>query len=867
MPNDEIPTDFDFPGTPYAVQRQLMDALYTTMAAGGIGLFESPTGTGKTLSIICATLTWLNRNRSPKSLTQGSGSADSTTDLEEPSWVTEQTEQRNADDAEDHLLRRARAYAARVKFAAGASTLLPGVRAGHTASERVPGRRRGRKGGNQENMDDLFADLDPSDAETMPVSAGGKGKSTPLWRAVNLEGERKSRTVRVIFATRTHSQLAQFVQELRKTHFNPPGLAEAYARIRALNESGLEDPSEDASSAWLPPYETPLSIVLFGSRKQMCVNEEVRKLGAANAITERCRELIEVTEASTGKRKRNRATCVYHDDDTESLLKDRLLIGSHEIEDVARMGRQLGACPYFAMRSAVSEGHAEVIGAPYSAVLHAGTRENVGISIDEDTVVVFDEGHNVNAAVRELHSCAISGDGLKYAISALKGYMSCYEGRFTSSNLFKLRQIVTVAEGFLTVLSQGTRDRVVGAADLVFEAGVDNVNMIDLVSYMKDAKLSKKLRGFVEMAGYQSAKCASSLNKDEASIKQERMSKQSIAVFQRLIECICECGDFGRVAINPIRSASRGVEVGKFGTRTEEPSGRLKYFVVEAGQLFASSMSKARCILFVGGTLSPRQSMIEGLLGNMGRGEVVEFECDHVVPRRNVMALVCGQGPRGVELEFTYRNRKSFAMIDELGRTIEHSVKKVNGGVVIFFSSYDLMGCVLQRWKQSGQIGVLSAVKPLVVEERTGNDSSLKDYQTHVSSDSHKAGMLLAVMGGKLSEGINFCDDLGRMVIVVGMPFGNATDLETAEVLKNLKSPRQRNEYLENECITVVNQSIGRAVRHAADFAAIVLLDRRFCRPQVVQKLPTFIKRDLACVSSFNALQGHISSFFALHKK
>ncbi|KAL1265121.1 hypothetical protein QQF64_003148 [Cirrhinus molitorella] len=36
-----------------------MEALYTALDQGKVGIFESPTGTGKSLSLICGALTWL----------------------------------------------------------------------------------------------------------------------------------------------------------------------------------------------------------------------------------------------------------------------------------------------------------------------------------------------------------------------------------------------------------------------------------------------------------------------------------------------------------------------------------------------------------------------------------------------------------------------------------------------------------------------------------------------------------------------------------------------------------------------------------------------------------------------------------------
>lgn len=53
------PDLFPFPFKPYSIQDQFMRALYSVIENRKIGIFESPTGTGKTLTLMCSTLKWL----------------------------------------------------------------------------------------------------------------------------------------------------------------------------------------------------------------------------------------------------------------------------------------------------------------------------------------------------------------------------------------------------------------------------------------------------------------------------------------------------------------------------------------------------------------------------------------------------------------------------------------------------------------------------------------------------------------------------------------------------------------------------------------------------------------------------------------
>ena len=43
---------------------------------------------------------------------------------------------------------------------------------------------------------------------------------------------------------------------------------------------------------------------------------------------------------------------------------------------------------------------------------------------------------------------------------------------------------------------------------------------------------------------------------------------------------------------------------------------------------------------------------------------------------------------------------------------------------------------------------------------------------------------MLCVIGGKLSEGINFSDNLAREIIIAGLPFSNTFSVEIEQKMK-----------------------------------------------------------------------------------
>ncbi len=72
-------------------------------------------------------------------------------------------------------------------------------------------------------------------------------------------------------------------------------------------------------------------------------------------------------------------------------------------------------------------------------------------------------------------------------------------------------------------------------------------------------------------------------------------------------------------------------------------------------------------------------------------------------------------------------------------------------------------------------------------------------------------------------------------------------------------------DFYENSCMRAINQSIGRAIRHRNDYAAILLVDKRFSTVRIRSKLPGWIRGSLAvdnASTSWSATEAELIQFF-----
>ncbi|XP_035521477.1 ATP-dependent DNA helicase DDX11 [Morone saxatilis] len=885
---------FPFPYQPYNIQEQFMQALYSALDQGKVGIFESPTGTGKSLSLICGALSWLTdyeekRRQEAASLLQegeaslstaAAQSTSTSSSSAEPDWITDFVQKKAERDLvsklkEEELKRKKREE--RLELIRNNVQLKYAMKRKSCEDDeafkllQLSKEEKTETQGDEEDADLVVAEYE-SDDESKTRSRFCAAEDDTDDELV------EEHVAKIYYCSRTHSQLAQFVHEVQKS-----------------------------------PFSKDISLVTLGSRQNLCVNDEVRHLGSIQRINDRCMEMQknkhEKQHQEEGvKRKRGpaKSVCPYNKASALQQMRDDVLGTVHDIEQLLKLGRETHSCPYYSTRLAVPA--AQLVVLPYQMLLHEATRRAAGVQL-KGQVVIIDEAHNLSDTLSCIHSAELTGAQLCRAHSQLTQYSDRYKSRLKAKNLMYIKQILFVIEGLVRVLggkvgqnpqSQTTQTgtEMLTINNFLFKAQIDNINLFKLQRYFEKSMISRKLVGFVEKY----AGTGVNLHTQSSSNKENRRTEGLNRYLQTLQSNqgsapVSSADQQGSAEEEKVLSASPMMQVEGFfmALTNSNTDGRVvvhrqvtlsessvKFLLLNPAVHFAQVLKECRAVIIAGGTMQPVSDFKQELLFSAGVGEerITEFSCGHVIPPENILPLVLCSGPSGQELDFTFQNRDSPRMMDETGRILSNICNVVPGGVVCFFPSYEYSRRIISHWEASGALARLANKKKIFQEPKKANqvEQVLSEFsrciqRCAVDSGGLTGALLFSVVGGKMSEGINFSDDLGRCVVMVGMPYPNIKSPELQEKMAYLdkhlphsggRSPGQA--LIENLCMKAVNQSIGRAIRHRGDYSSMVLCDRRYARPATLSKLPTWIKDRTSTHTTFGPAFAALRKFF-LEKK
>ncbi|AQZ19053.1 CHL1 (YPL008W) [Zygosaccharomyces parabailii] len=781
---------FHHPYEPYDIQLQLMRCVYGALTEGKkLAVVESPTGTGKTLSLICSVVTWLRENKATF-VARGGGRSieDDEDDEDEPEWVREsflgsvlsgQVELVN--EYEAHLKRLRAKSVVGGEIRSSKRRKVNHVKVAIEEGDFLPG---------EYHDADVAATHDALGMEVKAMLTRLEGGAA----AHNYFDIDSLNPVKIYFASRTHSQLSQFASQLKLPRFPSSFSSTEVESIKCL----------------------PL-----GSRKQLCINPQVNRWKSAEAINEACGELLRAKG------------CQFKAPANNVEFRDHVFTDINDIEDLASLGERLGVCPYYASRDSIRS--AEIITLPYQYLLLQSTREALGLDM-KNAVVIIDEAHNLIDTINSIHSSEISLQELVACRKGLGVYLNKFKSRLGPGNRVNLMKLAKLIDTLVVFIRQHYKKpgQTIDPNEILGGNNSDTLNVHKINRYIKVSKIAYKLDSYIQ-----------SLNGADVAHSQPLLFK--IASF---IKCLQYPAEEGRFFF--------------------EKGHSIKYMLLQPDKCFQSILEDSKCVLLAGGTMQPVSHLVETLFPKLSSNEIVNFSCDHVIPDDNLQTYLV-QEP---DFQLTFEKRQNPRLIENMFDFYFQlsQVVPVTGGIVGFFPSYQYLKFVIDSWRKSGSLDRLLKLRKVFYESKDGAEP-LEGYTKAIMEE--QGAILFAVVGGKLSEGINFQDNLCRAVVMTGMPFPNVFSGEMLVKKNYLESKILRHggsreeatsavrEFFETICLKAVNQSVGRAIRHANDYANIYLLDKRYSNTNIRDKLSHWVSKRVQSQHDLKSIMKNTKTFFS----
>ena len=516
-----------------------------------------------------------------------------------------------------------------------------------------------------------------------------------------------------------------------------------------------------------------------------------------------------------------------------------------DIEDLFKEGTKKEFCPYF-YNLKKTDLYANITFMPYNYILNPFIRNRLKI-IHENSIIILDEAHNINNIFENLYSKKIKKKALEKTQILLQLFLNykntnssqIIEDKSYINPLFNLKiEEINVEINNLKTLIKNL-ENLNPENDKLCKKIDDNINknyFLCKIDYFKDIFKSLSFVFYHELD-----EVINKLDeKEEINLKNyyDKNFDKNIA-FKSIIKKPKKIFEFLK-ELYELKKEEEGSFKFIFSNKEEKNN---NFFIKKSEKFFEIYCIDASygmkdllkinpySIILTSGTLSIK--MMENLL-KVNFKETLNN--NHIVKNNQFLAniiLSFKKNNTKNNYSFLYKNRKELEQIKSLGNEILNLAKSVKiGGILFFFQSYEYLKFCHKKWLDEKIIGKFELIKNTIFDLK-----HLKDKNEELIKEGKESNNLLlfTVYRGKNSEGINFPDDEARMVICIGIPYPNLSDIKVKlkkdfldEKFKKEKKGYRGWQWSREEAMVAVNQSLGRLIRNKDDFGIMICFGIEF---------------------------------------
>jgi DNA excision repair protein ERCC-2 len=512
-------------------------------------------------------------------------------------------------------------------------------------------------------------------------------------------------------------------------------------------------------------------------------------------------------------------------------LVNRILEEPMHVEEIIKIAHKSDKCAWAAARLAAKR--ADIIVCDYNHVFIENVMElslpAMGVDL-ENTILIVDEAHNLPDRIRNGLERIVNNKTFDEASFEVEEFLGDKESKLKQINIdnpYGSNEIKQINDTLIQLKKlrkdmkkwfKNKEDELEDKKDMKIETRefLDEINSI----LMETLEINEN-ENFAIMRRMINQLFQVKVDSDD-SIESGSDNNTACSRLGEMLETCIEYKD----------SPALALVIDKIGERDEII---VRSFLLDPGAVSGPLFEKSSGSIIMSGTLFP-PAMYSDILQIPTNRKCIckEYKSDFLSNRRPILIA------RDVTTKFTNRGLKNTKNIRE---HIISAIDKSRGHVALFFPSYMMLENIMDNddgLRVPWGIGIIKERRMM-----SKGDVGKRVQELHNKREKGQRCLLVGVLGGKFSEGVDYPENILEVVICVGLPLAPPSARQDA--LKAYYEKRFGNilawRYASSQpAVNSLMQAIGRPIRKGEDRALVLLLENRLlnrnykiCMPDSIQ--------------------------------
>ncbi|CAH0493762.1 unnamed protein product [Peronospora farinosa] len=683
----------------------------------------------------------------------------------------------------------------------------------------------------------------------------GTGKTVSLLSLVLAYKHAHPTVGKLVYCTRTVPEMAKCVEEIKK--------------LIACRTQYYGDRAQ-------------VTAVCLSSRRNMCVHPRVMAHADGEDVDGQCRKMTAswVRAKAAQANNSNQAssmppteipeTCSFFEK-YETRKSDETILppGVYAVDDLKELGVQKGLCPYFLTRYVVT--YADIVVYNYQYMLDPKVSQLVSRSFEKESVIVFDEAHNIDNVCIEALSVDLDRRGLDRAsrnLTTLSSQVNKLKQADKSRLDAEYRRLVEGLRSSNAVVAptytnpttnqaiETNHDIMLGNPvlpdDVLDEAIPGNIRRAEhFVAFMR--RLIEYLRQRIRVRQVESETPQAFLHQlhqaISVDIKPMKFCYTRLNSLLRTLEVtnleefnsLTHVADFATLVATYAEGFMLIIEPFDSSSGVHDPV--LQLTCLDASLAIRPVFERFSSVIITSGTLSP----IDLYPRLLNFNPVIRESLPMSVYRSSICPLVITRGSDQMPVSTKFDLRDDLSVVRNYGTLLLEMAACTPDGMVCFFPSYLYMEKIIGQWDSLGVLKRVLSSKLLFIETKDIVETTLALDNYKKACDCGRGAIFFSVARGKVAEGIDFDRHYGRAVLLFGIPFQYTLSNTLRARLEYLRYTHQIREgdFLTFDALRQAAQCAGRVLRSKTDYGLVLFADSRYNRADKRTKLPPWITQFL----------------------